>query len=83
MLRRVLVMGAPVSAGLCAAPIVKKVEKIEEKATSPSLICRASDLPIYTSLVDDRWVKIMLLNNIQLTNDVILVKNIASISHRN
>lgn len=47
MLRRVFVMGASLS----AVPIVKIEEKKEEK----SLKMKPSDLPIYTSLVDDRW----------------------------
>lgn len=63
MLRRVLVMGAPVGGALCAAPIVKKEEKIDEK---PSLNCKPSDLPIYTALVDDRWVQYNLAINIDL-----------------
>lgn len=56
MLRRVLVMGAPVGGVLCAVPVVKKDEKTDEK---PSLICKPSDLPIYSSLVDDRWVMLL------------------------
>jgi hypothetical protein len=42
---------------LCAAPIVKKEDKIDEKPAKPSLICKPNDLPIYTALVDDRWVQ--------------------------
>lgn len=61
MLRRVLVMGAPVGGTLCAAPLIKKDEKIEEKAQKASLVCKPSDLPIYTSLVDDRWVQSCLI----------------------
>lgn len=55
MLRRVLVLGAPLGA-FSAAPIVKIEEKKEEKLEK-SLKCKPSELPIYSPLIDDRWLK--------------------------
>lgn len=54
MLRRVLVLGAPLGA-FAAAPIVKIEEKKVEKSEK-SLKCKPSELPIYSALVDDRWL---------------------------
>lgn len=66
MLRRLLVLGAPVSGGLSATAIVKNddVEKAKSK-NAPNLILKPSELPIYTSLVD-RWFICFLYLNIRM-----------------
>jgi hypothetical protein len=51
MLRRVLIPSSPL---LAAAVIAKSDEKSADGKTEKSLICKPSQLPIYTSLVD-RW----------------------------
>lgn len=63
MLRRVLVMGAPLSA-LSAAPIVKINEEKKEEKLEKSFKCKPSELPIYSSLVDDRWLKMSGSNDV-------------------
>lgn len=54
-------LGAPLSSTLVAAPLVKIEEKKQEKLEK-SIICKPSELPIYTVEID-RWLK---LNNLMM-----------------
>jgi hypothetical protein len=56
MLRRVLVLGAPLGTSMSAVAVVKKEEQKDETKKEQNLKLKPSDLPIYTSLVDDRWL---------------------------
>ena len=54
MFRRMLVPGSPL---LSAAVIAKSSEESADIKKEKKLICKPSELPIYTSLVD-RWLSV-------------------------
>lgn len=58
MIRKTILFGTPISATLSATLITQNSE--EKASAKKSMILKASELPIYTSLASDRLVEYLL-----------------------